>query len=250
MPFRRKAETTAADHRANASEARPSTPAGSAEEQYYYKAAKSWDNDQLRSMQVARNHAYLAALICLLVAAALAAAVWKLAGEHKVEVVTIAYNQETNTVRPVRYTDDVASMTGNEAFVRNQIFQFLSALETWDPADQQNRRSTIALFASKTIESQLIAQMDAESKRRPDALSARVRRGIVVHSMSLLNKTTMHVQFRVEDYLTDQRVLPQEFASIISFQFASRPRTVEEAFVNPFGFEVTGYRKNSVTSPS
>lgn len=228
----------------NASEGDDDAGPGAPEQphEHYYRAARQWDTDRLRALEISRNRAYAGLLACLLAIAGLAWAVAVLATAHKVEVVTVAFNENTNTVRRVHYSDDVARLTAREGFIQNQAYQFLQALETWDAADNGQRWRMVFMLADTKLHEPLrqsLLQTAAQFER-----DRNLRRTVNVHAISFLNPNTLHIQFATEDGLPGQTPQTQEWAAVVGFRFTGQPASVEEAMVNPFGFQVTSYRKN------
>jgi len=210
--------------------------------EHYYRAARQWDTDRLRALEVSRNRAYVALLACLLAISALAWAVVTLVAARKVEVVTIAFDENTNSVRHVRYSDDVARLTAREGFVQNQAYQFIQALETWDGNDAAQRWRLVFQMADPKLH-ELLRQMLQQSAATLGR-DRNLRRAAKVHSISFLNPNTLHIQFATDDEVPGQTLESREWAVVMGFRFSGQAASVEDAMVNPFGFQVTSYRKN------
>lgn len=212
-------------------------------EAHYYAAASSWDAELIRNIRVARNQAYVFAALSWFVTIAATIAMAVVFSREKVEVVTIAYNDATQTVRHVRYNvDDAQRLTGMEAVRKFHINQWMLAAETWSQADVQSRVKTLRLFASPSLESRLSSLFAGSEQER--AMGRRLERVPKIHSISLLKDGVAHVQFQTEEFIDGKSTGLYEWAAIVEFQFTHRP-TVGSDLVNPFGFQVTNYRRDA-----
>jgi len=211
----------------------------------YYQAAQRWDADRYRRMEVSRNRAWAAVGVCLLSVAAMAFAVARLASAHSVEVVTIAYNEANNMVRPLRYSDQVEQITSHQGFIKNQVYQFLQALETYDPVDQDVRLGLVRHFASKQLYPQLASAMTVARSSDKAGMPKRLQAVPVVHSINSLSARTVHVQFSLEETYDGNTKQTLEFASVLTFSIDGKPATAAEAMVNPFNFRVESYRRDA-----
>jgi type IV secretory pathway component VirB8 len=221
----------------------PSDPADSPAEAHYYAAASSWDAELIRNARVARNRAYLFAALSWVVTFAASIAMAVVFSREKVEVVTIAYNDATQTVRHVRYNpEDAQRLTGMEAVRKFHINQWMQAAETWSQADVQNRVKTLRLFAAPAVESKLSSLFGGSAQDR--ALGQRLERVLKVHSISQLKDGVAHVQFQTEEFIDGKSTGIYEWASIIEFRFTHRPVAGSD-LLNPFGFQVTNYRRDA-----
>ncbi|MGE0426409.1 MAG: VirB8/TrbF family protein [Hydrogenophaga sp.] len=214
-------------------------------EAHYYAAASTWDAELIRNVRVARNRAYVFAALSWVVTFAATIAMALVFSREKVEVVTIAYNDATQTVRHVRYNvDDAQRLTGMEAVRKFHINQWMMAAETWSHADVQSRVKTLRLFASPTVETRLSSLFGGTAQDR--ALGQRLERLPKIHSISLLKDGVAHVQFQTEEFVDGKSTGLYEWAAIVEFRFTHRP-SVGSDLVNPFGFQVTGYRRDAAT---
>ncbi|WP_439517945.1 VirB8/TrbF family protein [Hydrogenophaga sp.] len=214
-------------------------------EAHYYAAASSWDAEVIRNARVSRNRAYLFAAVSWLVTIAAGVAMAVVFSREKVEVVTIAYNDATQTVRHVRYNvEDAQRLTGMEAVRKFHINQWMLAGETWSHADVRQRAKTLQLFAAPAMESRLSSLFGGTVQER--AMGARLERVPRIHSISLLKSGVAHVQFQTEEFIDGKSTGFYEWAAIVEFQFTHRP-TAGDDLLNPFGFQVTNYRRDAAT---
>ncbi len=220
-------------------------PAPAPPEQQYYAAAQRWDAELVRSARVSRNKAYLFATLSWLLTLSAVVAMLVVLSHQKVEVVTIAYNDATQTVRHVRYSaEDAQRLTGMDAVRKFHLNQWMLAGETWSQADAQRRVKQLRLFAGPALEERLSTLFGGGAHER--AMGARLERVPRIHSISLLRDGVAHVQFQTEEFVDGRSTGLTEWAAIVEFGFTHRPVLGEE-LLNPFGFQVTGYRRDAAT---
>ncbi len=214
-------------------------------EQHYYDAASRWDAELIRSARVAKNQAYLFAALSWLVTIAAAVAMTVVFSREKVEVVTIAYNDATQTVRHVRYNvAEAQRLTGMDAVRKFHLNQWVLAAETWSYADARRRGHTLKLFAAPAVEERLASLVAGSAQDR--SLGQRLERVPKVHAISLLKDGVAHVQFQTEEFIDGKSTGFYEWAAIVEFRFTHQPVAGNE-LLNPFGFQVTNYRRDAAS---
>lgn len=214
-------------------------------EQHYYDAASRWDAELIRSARVAKNQAYLFAAVSWLVTIAAAVAMTVVFSREKVEVVTIAYNDATQTVSHVRYSAAEAQrLTGMDAVRKFHLNQWVLAAETWSYADVKRRGQTLKLFAAPSVEEKLARLMAGSAHDR--TYGQRLERVPKIHSISLLKDGVAHVQFQTAEFVDGSATGIYEWAAIVEFRFTHQPVAGNE-LLNPFGFQVTNYRRDSAS---
>lgn len=222
--------------------------AGAAEKRQYYEAAQAWDVDRLRYALVSRNRAYLLAAIAVVMALAAVLAVAYLAPLKTVQVAVFAYDETSGTLKRVEVDKQNQKFTSDEAFIKNQIYQFVMARETWDFADIVDRRKTLRLQMDPEVWRRYSLEFD---RRNPQSMAAvlgeKGTRVVKIKVISFLDKsTTAHVQFTTETRVDAGSAQVEEWAAVVSYKFLARPENVEDLWANPFGFQVTSYRRDLV----
>jgi type IV secretory pathway component VirB8 len=214
-------------------------------DQHYYEAASRWDAELIRNARVAKNQAYLFAAASWLVTIAASIAMTVVFTREKVEVVTIAYNDATQTVRHVRYSvEEAQRLTGMDAVRKFHLNQWMLAAETWSHADVKRRVDMLKLFAAPAVEEKLATLLGGTAQDR--ALGQRLERVPKIHSISLLKDGVAHVQFQTAEYVDGSATGIYEWAAIVEFRFTHKPIAGTE-LLNPFGFEVTNYRRDAAS---
>lgn len=214
-------------------------------EQHYYAAASRWDSELIRNARVARNQAYLFAAASWLVTMAAAIAMVVVFTRQKVEVVTIAFNDATQTVSHVRYSvDEARRLTGMDAVRKFHLNQWVLAGETWSPADVERRVETMKLMSAPEMEEKLGTLFGGSAQDR--TMGRRLERAPKVHSISLLKDGVAHVQFQTTEFIDGKATGLYEWAAIVEFRFTHKPVAGTE-LLNPFGFQVTNYRRDAAS---
>lgn len=214
-------------------------------EQHYYEAASRWDGELIRNARVAKNQAYLFAAVSWLVTISAVIAMAVVFTREKVEVVTIAYNDATQTVRHVRYSvEESQRLTGMDAVRKFHLNQWMLAAETWSHADVDRRVETLKLFATPAIEEKLSTLLSGSAQDR--TMGRRLERVPKVHSISLLKDGVAHIQFQTTEYIDGSATGIYEWAAIVEFRFTHKSIAGAE-LLNPFGFQVTNYRRDAAS---
>ncbi len=216
----------------------------------YYQLAEQWDTDIIRKSKVSRNRAYVFGIACLAVAGAACIAVASLAPLKRVEVVTVLWDQTTGVVRQVKYSDDAAKFTSDEAVIKNHIQQFMVARETWDmAADNEYRRRVVKLFLSPNLVQDYNEEFNPVNRSSRVALfGSQVKRRVVVRGINFLNKKTAIVQWESQDERTVEKGPWVTWSSIVGFSFTAPPTNEEDVYLNPIGFQVTSYRRDQIVA--
>ena len=165
---------------------------------------------------------------------------------EKIEVVTIAYNDAAQTVRHVRYNaDDAQRLTGMDAVRKFHLNQWVTALETWSAGDARRRGKQLMLTTAPSMETKLVALAQGTAQDR--AMGQRLERSVKIQSISLLKDGVGHVQFQTEDFVDGASIGVADWAAVVDFRFTNQPSERDD-LLNPFGFQVTNYRRDAATA--
>lgn len=207
----------------------------------YYRAGSAWYEDrqrhESRNLRFTRAAA-VAGLICTVVCVA---ALGYLSVHRTIAVVTVAIDEKAGIFRKIEYTDAVERFTRNEAYIRNQIYNYVTLMESRVQADRSYRMNQVARLTDAAAKDTLDQLQPRVSGRAEDP---RVDATVSVDSISMLDSRTVHASFVVNEKDDAGRVTPRSWVAIITYRFAGVPTRYDDAMVNPFGFLVTGYHKN------
>jgi type IV secretion system protein VirB8 len=215
----------------------------------YYAQAQSWAEDIQDSLRASRRRAFIVAGAAMLVAVLEAVALVALAPLKTVVPYTITVDRQTGYIetaqalRPGALSQDVAV---TQAF----LAQYVLARETFDVTDLQHNYGQVSAWTSGAARDQYIRAMQKSNPQSPENINdpgTIVR--IIVKSISLLSRESALVRFDAEhatggDLPTER----QPYVAVIGFRYTGAPMSAEDRFLNPLGFEVTTYRRDSETT--
>ena len=214
----------------------------------YYAQGESWAQDVQGALRASRRRAYLVAGAAILVAVLEAIALVALAPLKTVVPYTITVDRQTGAIetapgiRPGSLSQDVAII---QAF----LAQYVLARETFDATDLQAEYQKVAAWTSGAARDQYIREMARTNPQSPVNLyDAATMVKVTVKSISLLSRTSALVRFDAErsnggNAPTDRRA----YTAVIGFQFTGQPVRTEDRFLNPLGFQVSSYRRDTET---
>jgi type IV secretion system protein VirB8 len=126
------------------------------------------------------------------------------------------------------------------------LAQYVLARETFDPADFRERYERVALWSLGPARDQYVAQYQSGSA---DSILGDLRPGttvkVVVKNIELLTDGTARVRFEAQRRDANAEPVSADWQTVVSFQFTGQPMKTEDRLLNPLGFQVTGYRRDS-----
>ncbi len=220
----------------------------SADRKAYYAEAGSWSQDVHGALRASRKVAWIVAGVAASVAALEAIALASLAPLKTVVPYTITVDRQTGYIetaqalKPGALSQDVAV---TQAF----LAQYVLARETFDVGDLQANYRKATQWSAGSARDQYIRQMAVANPQSPAKLyppTTVVQ--TTVKSISLLSKTSALVRFETER--RDGGASAGErrpYAAVIAFRYTGAPMRMEDRFLNPLGFQVTAYRRDTET---
>lgn len=217
-----------------------------ADRQAYYADAASWSGDVHGSLRASRQAAWIIAAGAGLVAVLEAVALVALLPLKTVVPYTITVDRQTGYVetaqglRPGTLSQDSAV---SQAF----LAQYVLGREGYDPTDLQATYRKIAIWSVGRAKDDYVRAMAAANPASPMKLYG-VNSVLkpTIKSISLLSPTSALVRFDVErrDYGAPggQR---EPYAAVVGFRYTGAPMRMGDRFLNPLGFQVTSYRRDS-----
>jgi type IV secretion system protein VirB8 len=131
--------------------------------------------------------------------------------------------------------------------------QYVIARESFDIAALQSNYRKATLWSADPVKTDYVTSVQVTNPASP---LARYPRSTVVStrvkSISPLGGNSALVRFDTQRVDAGGHVVPaQSWVAVIRYRFSGEPMTREDRFVNPLGFQVTGYRKDAedVTPP-
>jgi type IV secretion system protein VirB8 len=207
-----------------------------------------WVEETVESERRSGRWAWTIACILILICAAQAATIALMLPLKEVVPYTILVDKQTGYIETARGLD-VGTLAEDQAVVESMIAQYVLARETFDPADFAERYDRITLWSLGTARDDYVAQYQ---KGAPDSVLAVIRPGttirVKVKKIDLLTKETAQVRFETEHRDTGVDPVRSDWQAIVSYRFTGAPMRMEDRLLNPLGFQVTGYRRDSETA--
>lgn len=214
----------------------------------YYVQADSWAQDVHGGLRASRKVAWIVAGAAVFVAVLEAVALASLAPLKTVVPYTITVDRQTGYIetaqalKPGALSQDVAV---TQAF----LAQYVMARETFDIGDLQANYRKVAQWSAGPARDQYIRAMALANPQSPAKVyppTTVVQ--TTIKSISILSKTSALVRFETER--RDGGASAGErrpYAAVIGFRYTGAPMRVEDRFLNPLGFQVTAYRRDTET---
>jgi len=157
---------------------------------------------------------------------------------------------------------DKEALTANESFVQSDVYQFIQACNSFDPAWRQYYADRCHLRASQEVSDQFDKEISGDGASNPYyGLPTGGYRRPEVTGIQKLDANTYQVQFRsvlelpVQGKPLDRDAAAavaarntQYFTALIRFRYTNKPLAVGDRWENPLGFVVTSYRKDQELS--
>jgi type IV secretion system protein VirB8 len=211
----------------------------------YYAEAASWNRDRVQasrsSQRIACWIAGIAAAIALLEALALVL----LTPLKTVEPYTLMVDRTTGYVQALKPLDQ-AKIAPDAALTQSFLVQYVIAREGFDIATLNANYRKVALFSAGTARSSYLQQMQVSNPSSPlIALPRTTTIDVRVKSVSPIGSNAALVRFdTVRSDSGAQPQPPSAWVAVIHYRYSQAPMSLEDRFVNPLGFQVTGYRKD------
>jgi len=201
--------------------------------------SRNWYSDRYESIMVQRN--LLLVLTCVMLVTILIGVfmVGQVTLSKSVEPFVIEVEQRsgiTNVVNPLSRQD----LLTNEALDTYFVMKYLRARETYSVTDYEYNYSTIVRLLSTREVYQQFKKMLVDDPHNPVVVYGnQVQTTLKVRSIQFLEGgKTAQVRFTV----VESKGAKYDKIATLSFDFVQMEMAAEERFVNPLGFQVTGYR--------
>jgi len=217
----------------------------------YYREAGSWAADRIGSLRKSRQIAWYVAMGAAAVALAEAAALIVLMPLKTVEPYTLLVDRTTGFVQALEPLNP-DQITPDRALVQSMLVQYVIARESFDTATLQADYRKVGLWSAEQ------ARLDYANLMRPTNIDS----PLVLYPRS----STVETRVKSVSRLGDQSALvrfdtlqrdnggafrqAQPWVAIIEYRFSGEPMATEDRFLNPLGFQVTGYRRDAESLPA
>jgi type IV secretion system protein VirB8 len=216
----------------------------------YYAEAASWNRDRVQTMRSSHRLAWgiagAAAAIALLEAIALVL----LMPLKTVEPYTLMVDRTTGYVQALNPLE-AARVAPDTALTQSFIVQYVTARESFDLATLNANYRKVALTSTGAARSNYLAGVQVSNPQSPLALYPRTTTVEVrLKSVSPIGKNSALVRF--DTLRTDLGAQPQQsysWVAVVRYRYSGEPMKLEDRFINPLGFQITGYRKDPEAIP-
>jgi len=217
----------------------------------YYVEAQSWAQDRQDELRKSRRTAWIVAAAAATVAVLEAFALIALTPLKTVEPYTLLVDRHTGFVQTLNPLDP-ARLSGDAALTQSFLVQYVIARESFDADSLQTNYRKVALWSAETARSTYLAAMQANNPQSP--LVAYPRSTVIetrVKSVSPVGQNVAMVRFETQRRDAGGQVQPpRAWVALIRYRYSGAPMQMEDRFVNPLGFEVLRYRRDSEALPA
>jgi type IV secretion system protein VirB8 len=209
--------------------------------------AASWAADVQGALRRSRKIAWTVAAIAAGIALVEAIALAVMAPLKTVAPYTILVDRQTGYVETVQALQP--GLTQDQAVTESFLVQYVLARETYDATDIRENYAKVTLWSAgdaRASYEQLLARSNPQSP--VNLYTGATILAVTVKSVSLLTPTTALVRFdttRLEPGGGSAEQRP--YTAVLAFRYTGAPARAEDRFLNPLGFQVTRYRRDSET---
>jgi type IV secretion system protein VirB8 len=214
-------------------------------DRYRQQELDDWVERALIQERRGRKAAWIIASLLIFVCCVQAAAIAIMLPLKEVVPYTVLVDKQTGYVETARGVQ-IGQLAEDQVIVESMLAQYVLARETFDPADFKDRYERVALWSLGPARDQYVGQYQAGST---DSVLTSLRPGttvkVSVKNIELLTDGTARVRFESERRDANAPPVVTDWQTIISFQFTGQPMKMEDRLLNPLGFQVTAYRRDS-----
>lgn len=201
--------------------------------------SRNWYSDRYETILVQRN--LLLVLACAMLATILISVfmVGQVTLSKSIEPFVIEVEQRsgiTNVVNPLSRQD----LLTNEALKSYFLMKYLRAREAYSIVDYEYNYSTVVrLFSTREVYQAFKRAISEDPRSAVTLYGNQVQTILKVRSIQFLDGgKTAQIRFTI----VESRGPKYDKIATIAFDFVQMEMTTEERYVNPLGFQVTGYR--------
>jgi type IV secretion system protein VirB8 len=216
----------------------------------YYAEAASWNRDRVQAMRSSYRIAWWVAGVAAAIALLEGIALVLLTPLKTVEPYTLMVDKTTGYVQALKPLDQ-AKISPDAALTQSFLVQYVIAREGFDVATVNANYRKVALFSADAARSSYLQTMQVSNPASPLVQYPRTSiLDVRVKSVSPMGSNAALVRF--DTVRSDAGAQPQPASSwvaVIRYRYSNEPMSLEDRFVNPLGFQVTGYRKDPEAAP-
>lgn len=194
-----------------------------------------------------RNRAYWLIALLLLVMTGLASAVAVLAKIHTVIPVVSVIDANGHVVKQQVVSQE--TITGQEAFVQSQVYDFIMYCNTFDPDWRQRFADLCRLHSTPAVAAQYETETSADNPNNPYyQIGPGGRRYPRITGITSLGKDAYQVSLQS---ITEKAGSPPKtdyYTALVRYVFTFKPLALGDRWENALGYATTAYRKDQELS--
>lgn len=207
-----------------------------------------WQDEVFGSLRRQRNIAGWIAALSLMLALAAVATLALILPLKEVRPYVVMVDRTTGESELVVNTRP-ANLAEREAVRQAELVRYVTARETYDPADNPQRIPSVLRRSSDQAAASLRTLWTSSNPEYPpNRYGARTLITVKIRSVTLLDADTAQVRFVRRLERDNDRAITRDFVATVGFRFEPRTeRNLEAVWRNPLGFTVTAYRIDAET---
>lgn len=223
---------------------------GAPDRKRYYQEGATWAADVHGSLRASRRIAWTIAGVAVVVAGLEAFALAALAPLKTVTPYVITVDRQTGYVQLAAGLKTQGALTQDQAVTQSFLVQYVLARETFDATDLRDDYRKVMLWSAGDARAQYLHMMQKTTPDSPlNVYSPTTTVSVTIESVSLLSPTTALVRFETTRHEAGSSTSgpAQPYAAVLAFRYSNAPMSMADRFINPLGFQVTRYRRDSET---
>lgn len=194
-----------------------------------------------------RNRAYLCIALLLTAVIGLSIAVTVLANLHTVIPVISVLDANGYVVK--QHIADKETLMAQESYVQSQVYNFVMACNTFDPAWRQYYADLCHLHSTPLVAAQYDTETSVDNPANPYYLiGTNGKRYPKITGVTSLDKNTYQVTFQSMTEKSGTETKVDYFTALVRYTFTAKPLALGDRWENPLGFAATAYRKDQSLS--
>ena len=159
---------------------------------------------------------------------------------------TIEVDRQTGYVEMVKGLKP-GPLSETSAVTQSFLVQYVIARETFDAADLRDNYRKVTLWSAGEARNAYENDLKKTNPSSPlNLYSPTTIVSTTIDSVSLLSPTTALVRFETVRRDSGGSLTPQgAFVAVMAFRYIGAPMRMEDRFINPLGFQVISYRRDS-----
>lgn len=211
----------------------------------YFGLAAAWDEELYGKLKQERKLAWIVAGISGAIAAMSVGAVMMLTPLKTVAPYVVVVDKTTGHSEAVRKLvyDEANPLTDNEAVVTSEIASYITARETFDPYDRDERFFRMQMTTQQDEFARYRVDLEESSKKYNTDSRRKVKITSIIPN---LEKKSATVRFSTE-LRNYNNITTEYWISTVNYDFKDLEIPMKYRFINPLGFIVENYRVDPET---